>query len=105
VAREQRSVQVRADRPSDAASLEAAFAIVAEAGDDAAERLRAGVEPRPSGVVLEPGERADDTWLELALEQDVADHPPGPGHRLQGEQADAGQVFAQQVAVGTSQQL
>ena len=36
---------------------------------------RAGVEQRPSRVVLEPGERARRARLELALEQDVADHP------------------------------
>src|SRR5207247_8493947 len=53
VAWEQRPVQVCADRPADAAALEAAFAVVAEAGNYAAERLRAGVEPSPAGMVLE----------------------------------------------------
>ena len=41
VARQQRPVQVRADRPADAAALEAGVAVVAEPGDDAAERRRA----------------------------------------------------------------
>ena len=41
VAREERAVQVRADRAPDAAALEAALAVVPEARDDAAERLRA----------------------------------------------------------------
>ena len=57
VARQERPVEVRADRAAGAAALEAALAVVAEAGDDAAERLGAGVEPRAAGVVLEAGER------------------------------------------------
>ena len=78
-------------RPS-AAALEAALAVVAEAGDDAAERLGARVEVRAAGVVLEPGERAPVAGAELALEQHVADHPPLAGDRVKREQADARQL-------------
>ena len=78
----------------DAAALQAALAVVPEPGDDAAERLRAGVEARPAGVVLEARERAPHAGLELALEQDVADHPPLAGDRLEREEPDAGQLGA-----------
>ena len=57
VARQQRAVQVRPDRAPDAAALEPALAVVAEAVDDAAERQRAVVEVRAAGVVLEARER------------------------------------------------
>src|SRR5665647_865643 len=39
VAREQRPVEIRPDRPSDAGAFEAALPVVSEAGEDAAERL------------------------------------------------------------------
>ena len=91
-------------RPS-AAALEAALAVVAEAGDDAAERLGAGVEPRAAGVVLEARERAALARLELALEQHVADHPPLAGDRLERQQADAGHVLAVEAAVAAAEQL
>ncbi len=53
--------------------------------DDAAERLGAGVEQRPPGVVLEPRQQAHVSGLELALEQDVADHPRFARDRLMGK--------------------
>ena len=73
---------------ADAAALEAGLAVVAEAGDDAAERLGAGVEPRAAGMVLEARDRPPLTRDELALEQDVADHAPLAGDRLVREEAD-----------------
>src|SRR5215208_4665465 len=75
IAGQEGAVEVRADRPPDATALEAAVAVVAEPCDDAAERLRADVEMRTAGVVLEARERALHARLELALEQAVADHP------------------------------
>ena len=82
VAGQQRAVQVRAEHAAGAAALVAALAVVAEAGEDAAERLGAVVEARPAGVVLEAGQRAPLAGLELALEQHVADHPPLAGDRV-----------------------
>ena len=70
------------------------LAVVAESGDDAAERLGARVEERAARVVLEAGQRAPLAGLELALEQDVADHPPLAGDRVQRKQADARQLVA-----------
>src|SRR3954470_2326956 len=70
----QRPVQVRPDRPADPAAFVAALAVVAEPRDDAPERRGPGVELRASGMVLEPREGANDTRLELALEQNVSDH-------------------------------
>src|SRR3954468_13519975 len=58
VAGQQRPVEVRTDRPARAATLVAALAVVPEARDDPAERLRALVQECSPGVVLEPGERA-----------------------------------------------
>src|SRR5581483_12491157 len=51
--RQQRPVQICPDCAAEAASLVAALAVVPEAGDDAPEGLRARIEPRPPGVVLE----------------------------------------------------
>src|SRR5262249_59316947 len=94
VARQKRPVEVRADRAPDATAFVAALAVVAETGDDAPEGLRAGVEPRPARVVLEPGERSHDPGLELALEQHVADHARVARDGLQREEADAREVGA-----------
>jgi len=44
VARQQRPVQIRADRPAEPAAFVAALAVVAEAGHDTPERFRAGIE-------------------------------------------------------------
>ena len=92
-------------RAADAAALEARLAVVAEARDDAAERLAPGVEARAAGVVLEAGERPALAGLELALEQDVADHPPLARDRLVREEPDAGHVDAVAVAVAAAEQL
>ena len=98
-------MQVRPDRPSDAAALEPALAVVPEPGDDAPERHRIRVEPRPAGVVLEPGDRPPFPGVELALDEDVADHPPVAGDRLVREQADARLLDAVGVEVEAAEQL
>src|SRR2546425_5655222 len=105
VAGQQRSVEVGADRPAEPAALVTTLSVVAEPGHDAAQRLGAGVEDRPPGVVLEAGERPLRAGLELAFEQDVADHPPGPGNGVEWQQADSGLLLAALVAVEASQQL
>ena len=90
-------------RPSSAA-LEAALAVVSEAGDDAAERLGAGVEPRAAGMVLE-APRCAHAGLELGLEQHVADHPPLARDRLEREEPDARHLLAVEAAVAAAEQL
>ena len=105
VARQQRSVQIRPDRAADTTALPAAHTVVAETGDDPTERDGARIEPRPPGVVLEARERSADTRLQLALEQDVADHPPLAGHRLEREEPDPGQVDPLEVAIRPTEEL
>src|SRR5581483_6636343 len=85
-----------------AAALVARHSVVAEPGDHAPERLRALVEDRPAGVVLEtreglPGPRA--------VEEHVADHPRLARDRVQRQQPDPGKVGAGDIAVGTAEQL
>ena len=67
-------------------------AVVAEAGDHTAERLRALVEDRPAGMVLEARHRLAPPGVELALEQDVADHPPLARDRVQRQHAGTGEL-------------
>ena len=98
-------MQIRADRAAEPAAFVAALAVVAEAGDDAPERLGAGVEPRPARVVLEAGERLAVARLELALEQHVADHPPLAGDGLERQEPDARHVLAVEAAVAAAEQL
>ena len=43
--------------------------------------------------------------FKLTLEQDVTDHPPLAGHRVQRKEADAGQLGSGPVAVELSEQL
>ena len=83
----------------------AALAVVPEPGDDAAERLRAGVEDRPAGMVLEPRQRPTPARLELALDQHVADHPARPRDRVERQKPDAGLLLAALVAVEATQEL
>src|SRR5205823_3509862 len=58
VLREARSVEIATDHFSLYRALGLVFAVVAVSGDDRSERLRAGAEVRPPGVVLEPDERS-----------------------------------------------
>ena len=104
VAREQRPVQVRADRAADSTALVAALAVVPESGDHTSERLGALVEDGAPGVVLEPGERPV-LARKGALEQDIADHPPLARVGLQREHAGAREVAAVAVAVEAAEEL
>ena len=83
-------MEIGADDAVGAAALEAALAVVAEAREDASERLGAGIEARAAGVILESGERSLLAGHELALEQDVADHPSLACDGLEREEADPG---------------
>src|SRR5262249_60799256 len=87
VSRQQRPVQVGANGATEPTALVAALTVVAEAGYDAPKRLRARIQDRPAGVVLEAGECLLSAGLELAFEQDVADHPPVAGHRVETQPA------------------
>src|SRR6266550_3667116 len=105
VPRQEGAVEIRPDRRPDAAALPAALAVVAEPGNDAAEWLCFRIQACPSRVILEARKRAADTGLELALEQNVADHAPVAGDRVEGEEADPGQVSTVKVAVGAAEEL
>jgi hypothetical protein len=105
IARQERAVQIRPDRALEPAPLEAAAAVVAEARDHPAERLGAGIEPRATCMVLEAGDRARHTGLELCLDQHVADHAALARDGLQWEQPDARHVLAVEAAVAASEQL
>src|SRR5580765_847699 len=102
VARQQRTVQIGADRSTHATALEAALAVVAQAVDDTPERERSLVEPRPPGMILEPSERAT---CPVAVEQHIADHPALAGDRVEREEADAGELGTVALAVGTPEKL
>ena len=82
-------MEVRPERAPETTALEPGLAVVSEPMDDATERLGAGVEQRPPGVVLEAGQEAHVPGLELALEQDIADHPRFACDRLVREETDA----------------
>src|SRR5262249_45092811 len=105
VSRQQRPVQVGANGATEPAALVAALTVVAEAGYDAPKRFRARIEDRPAGVVLESGQRLLRGRLELALEQNVADHAPGAGDRVERQEADARQLLAALVAIEAAEQL
>ena len=68
IPRKQRAVQVRPDRALDAAALEAGLAVVPESVEHTAQWIRALVEKRPAGVVLEAGDGPAPAGDELALE-------------------------------------
>src|SRR5262249_49615017 len=89
----------------DPAALVAALAVVPEAGDDASERFCAVLEHGPPGMVLETGERPLDPGLQLALEQDVADHPPLARDGVEWQPADARRLVAALVAGDRREQL
>src|SRR4051812_19262304 len=105
VARKKRSVEIGADGTTDAAALVPALAVVAEAGDDATEWLGAAVEVCAAGVVLETRERGHHAGLELALEQDVADHARLAGVGHEREEADAGEIDSVEVTVQATHEL
>ena len=105
VAGQKRAVEVGADHAPGAAALEAALAVVAEACEHTSERLGARIEVRAPGMILEAGDRPLLTRLELALDQDVADHAPLAGDSLEREQADAGHVLAVEPPIAAAEQL
>jgi hypothetical protein len=55
VARQEWTVEVRPGDPAHTTAFEAALAVVAEAGDDTPEWIRAWIEPGSTDVVLEAG--------------------------------------------------
>jgi hypothetical protein len=105
VTRQEWAVQVRTDCTPDAAALPAAHAVVAEPGHDAAERLGACIEVRPSSVVLESGQCPRNAWVELAFQQDVTDHACVPGDRVERKEADPRQLGTVKVAVRAAEEL
>ena len=56
-------------------------------------------------MVLEAGDRRPHPRLELALDQDVADHAPLAGDRVERQEADAGHLLAVAAAVAAAEQL
>src|SRR6266704_3152222 len=98
-------MKVRPHCAPDAAAFPAALAVIAEARHDPAERLRTGIKARPSGVVLEARERTAHAGLELALQEDVADHAGFAGGGVEREDADSRQVGAVKIAVRAPQEL
>src|SRR5262245_24113767 len=76
VPRQERAVEVRPDRRPQPAALEAALAVVAEAGEHTAERRGVRVEPRDARMVLEAGHGTPLAFHEVALDQAIADHAP-----------------------------
>jgi hypothetical protein len=98
-------VEVGPDDPAHTTAFEAALAIIAEAGDDPPEWMRAWIEPGSTDVVLEAGKRSSDPGLELALEQYVTDHASFPRDRVEREQSDAGQLCPVEVSVRAPEQL
>ena len=101
---QQRTVEIRADRATDAAPLEAGLAIVSEPVENAAERGRARVEHRSSAVVLEARDRPP-LAVELALEEHVADHPPLAADGVERKDAGARQLDTRAVAVRATEEL
>ena len=68
------------------------------------ERLGVGVEVRASRVVLEAGE-CSARAVEVAVEEDVADHAALARDRVQREEADAGQLLAVGEAIEPAEEL
>ena len=98
-------MKVRADRAAEPAAFEAALAVVAEARDDAPERLGTRIEPRPARMILEACDRPRPARVELGLEEDVADHATVARHGLERQEADARHLFAVEPAIAAPEQL
>src|SRR5712691_2701784 len=105
IARQERSMEIGADRTTETAAFVPAFAVVPEAGNDAPDRLGARIEPRAARVILEAGERLPVARLELAVEQNVADHPPVARNGLERQEADSRHVLAVEPPVAATKQL
>ena len=98
-------MEVRPERTSHAAALEARASVVSIPCDDATERFRPEVEHRPSGVVLESRDRLSGRLGQRAREEDVADHPRLPGQGLVREEPGPGHPGAVAPAVAPAEQL
>ncbi len=102
VAREQRPVEVGAVDPAGTGALEPRASVVAEARDDPAERRCLRIQERAAAVILEARELLAGP---LAVDEDVPDHPPLAGDRLERQQADPRQLGTRAVAVGAAEEL
>jgi hypothetical protein len=98
-------VEVGTDGTLDATPFVAVLAVVPKAGDHSSERLGAGIQVGPARVILEPGQGSTRPSLELAFEEDVADHAPVAGHGRVGEEPRAGKLDAGAIPVKPSEQL
>ena len=98
-------MQVRAERATHATTLEAALAVVSEAGEHAAERDGPGIEQRATRMVLESGHGPAFARLELAFEQDVSDHAALAGEGLQREEPGALEPAAARIAIAAAEKL
>ena len=105
VARQEGPVKVRADCRADPHALEAALAVIAEAGHHPAEWLRALVEARDAGVVLETRHRPAHARLEPALQQTVTDQAPLSGNRVEREDPGTRQFGAASPTVEPTEEL
>ena len=85
-------MEIRPDGRLDPGTLQAVLAVVPEACDDPAQGLGAGVQMSSARMVLEAGKRPPIPGLELAFEQDVADHAPLAGDRVVWEEPDPGEL-------------
>ena len=106
VLRQQRAVEVGADRLPVDRALAAVVAVVAEAVADPRERPRARPEVRAAGVILEADHLADA--LDLGVSEHVADTPRpagAGGHRHRVEDSGARQLLALAGAVEVAEEL
>jgi hypothetical protein len=98
-------VEVGTDRAADPNAFVTRLTVVPEPGENTAEWLGAGIEARSSGVVLEAGHGPTLSRHELAVEQDVADHPPFARHGVVGEEADTGERLTVPVDIAATEEL
>src|SRR5215471_18758425 len=98
-------MEIGPEHAAGSAAFEAALAVVTEACEDTSQRLRAGIEPRPAGMVLETGEGLPLPGLQLALDEHVADQAALAGHRLERKKADSGHVLPVEAAIAATEQL
>ena len=98
-------MEVSAHGSTDAAALEAVLAVVPVAGHDAPERLGARLEKCPARVVLEAAQRPSRSRVELAVEQDVADHAAFAGPSGERKETGARELRTRAIAVEATEQL
>jgi hypothetical protein len=105
IPRQEWAMKVRPNCTADATALPAALAVIPETRHDPAKRLRTGIEAGPARVILEARERPEHAGLELALQQNVTDHPSLVCDRVEWEDADSRQVRAVKIAVRPPEEL